>query len=80
MQMPLQDGTTSAVHFLLMLHVSFLQVLMQLLCVQSDPGYRGEPDDSQQPLTSTAVASAAEGLLSSADVAHLLEDELLQNR
>jgi hypothetical protein len=67
-------------HLPLPAHVSFLQVLLQLLCVQSDPGYRGEGDCPLQPLTSTAVASAAELLLSNADVAHLLDDELLQNR
>jgi hypothetical protein len=74
-------ATILAVHLLLLAHVSTcLQVLLQLLCVKSDPGYSGEPDEPQQPLTSAAAASAAEELLSSADVVHLLDDELLQNR
>lgn len=59
------------------------QVLMQLLCTRADPAFSAEPDEQgeqQQPLTSAAVASVAEELLSNADVEYLQDDEQLQNR
>lgn len=56
---------------------------MQLLCTRADPAFSSEPDEQgeqQQPLTSAAVASVAEELLSNADMEHLQDDEQLQNR